>query len=303
MNDPTRCSYAPPGEYIKDHTIVFHDGRYHLFSISGTAGYYHGYTGNEETISWSISRDLVEWKFRGHVLHASGWEGFFDQHEIWAPFCIKTPAGFLMFYTGIVHPHRPMEYRRLGHDHPWVCLGHRETQGIARSRDLTEWVKISDYHAGAGVPGRDSHVVRDENNERWLLYSTIGNRQVHLAESHDLEDWTPLGLCGEFPPDAVAESLTVMRHPLNGRWIMLGNGHYILSDDPARFDPMDARAYDTRCGGRPVRIGFAGEMLHVNARWYRSGVLGRRDHFRLGFTEIEWDADAAFRIVRPSILA
>ena len=129
MPDPTQCDYAPPGEYMKDHSFVYHDGWWHLFNISGTAGYYHGYNGNEETIAWSISRDLVAWEFRGHVLHASQWPGYFDQHEIWAPFCMKAPDGFYMFYTGIVHPTRPMEYRKLGHGHPWVHAGHRETPG------------------------------------------------------------------------------------------------------------------------------------------------------------------------------
>ena len=118
MTQPTNCSYAPAGEYIKDHTLLFHDGRWHLFSISGTAGYYHGYNGNEETISWSISQDLVNWEMRGHVLHASQWAEAFDRDEVWAPFCLKADGRFYLFYTGIIHPTRPMEYRKLGHDHP-----------------------------------------------------------------------------------------------------------------------------------------------------------------------------------------
>jgi hypothetical protein len=91
---PVQCQYAPCGEYIKDHTIIFHDGWYHFFSISGTEGFYHGYTGNEETISWSISKDLVNWQMRGHVLHATQRKGAFDQHQVWAPFCVKTDVGF-----------------------------------------------------------------------------------------------------------------------------------------------------------------------------------------------------------------
>ncbi len=321
MSAPMRCSYAPPGEYMKDHSLLFHDGWWHLFNISGSAGYYHGYNGNEETFAWSISRDLVEWEFRGHVLHASGWAGFFDQHEVWAPFVFKGPDAFYLYYTGIVHPHRPMEYRRLGHDHPWVHQGHRETQGIARSTDLTDWVKISDPHKGSGVPGRDSHVVRDEANGRWLLYSTLGTQQAHVSESRDLEHWTPLGACAEFPrlssDDARlgrttgglarmlngAESLTVMRHGLHGRWIMLGNWQYIVSDDPLRFAPEDARVYDLLDGGQATDIGYAGEILQHQGRWYRSGVFGQRDYWKLGFTEIAWDPDGAFRVVGPSVLA
>ena len=321
MPDPTQCDYAPPGEYMKDHSLVCHDGWWHLFNISGTAGYYHGYNGNEETVAWSISRDLVEWEFRGHVLHASQWPGFFDQHEVWAPFCMKAPDGFYLFYTGIVHPTRPMEYRRLGHSHPWVHAGHRETQGLARSTDLTDWVKVCDRERGLDIPGRDSHVVRDEEGDRWLLYSTIGTVKAHVSESDDLAHWRPLGLCAEFPPLAAdhpglpptarglgghlhtSESLTVMRHPLSGRWIMVGNWQYILSDDPLRFRPEDACVHDFRWGSRAVDWGFAGEMVQHEGRWFRSGTIGRRDYWRLGFTEVEWQPDGGFRIVRPSVCA
>lgn len=320
MSDPTRCRYAPPGEYVKDHTIVHHDGRYHLYSISGTQGYYHGYTGNEETISWSVSEDLVNWEFRGHVLHASGWPGFFDQHEVWAPFCYPGPDGFHLYYTGIVHPHRPMEYRRLGHDHPWDHRGHRETQGIAVSKDLTEWVKVSDHRLGSGVPGRDAHVVRDEAGDRYLLYSCIGIDRVHVSSSTDLVTWTPIGICAEIPalsgedervPDTsrrfghlnVGESPTVMRHPIDGCWILLLNWHSVRSDDPYRFDGSKAQVYDFGHEGRIADWGYACETIHHEGRWYRSGIIGQRDHWRLGFTEVEWIAGGAYRTLRPSALA
>ena len=319
--DPTTCQYAPPGEYIKDHSLLYHEGWWHLYAISGTQGFYHGYTGNEETISWSISRDLVNWELRGHVLHASGWAGFFDQHEVWAPFCYQGPDGFYLFYTGIIHPTRPMEYRRLGHDHPWVVQGHRETQGIACSTDLTDWVKISDQQHGSGVPGRDSHVVRDDAGDRWLLYSTLNNPQAHVSESHDLRHWTPLGVCAEFPQVistearhggsaehpvtlyGTAESLTVMRHPLHGRWIIMANHHYNISDDPTSFPDDQACVYNETYEGHTVDAGFAGEMINVQGRWYRSGVIGPRDYWQLGFTEVAWDMEGAFHIVKPSIMA
>jgi hypothetical protein len=286
---------------MKDHCFVRCDGWWHLFNISGTGGYYHGYNGNEETIAWSISKDLVNWEFRGHVLHASQREGYFDQHEVWAPFCLKGEDGFYMYYTGIVHPNRPMEYRKLGHGHPWNAEGHKETQGIARSTDLTDWVKISDPKKGAGIPGRDSHVVRDEDGGRWLLYSTIIVRQVHVSESFNLVDWKPLGICAEFP--CVSESLTVMRHPLNNMWIMLGNERYILSNDPLCFRKEDASVYDLEYDGRAIDCGFACEIIENDGCWYRSGAIGRRDYWRLGFTEIEWTHDGAFRIVKPSVLS
>ncbi len=309
---PTHCAYAPAGEYIKDHSFVFHEGWWHLFSISGIEGFCHAYTGNEETISWSISQDLVNWQMRGHVLHASQRSGTFDQHEIWAPYCMKGPDGtFRLFYTGIVHPHRPMEYARLGHDHRFVWEGHRETQGLAMSRDLTEWIKVADPVKGLGVAGRDSHVVRDAAGDRWLLYSTgpcrDGHCEAFAAQSQDLEHWTPLGICARFPSLAdkggTTESLTVMLHPLTGQWIMLGNYQYALSDDPTRFTPDAVRPYDLDYQGKPIDIGFAGEMLCHEGRWYRSGVIGRRDYWKLGFTEVEWNRDGAFRVAQPSVMS
>lgn len=307
--NPVDCAYAPPGEYVKDHTFVFHEGWWHVFSISGIEGFCHAYNGNEETISWSISRDLVNWQMRGHVLHASQREGAFDQHEIWAPFCFHAEGRFHLFYTGIVHPHRPMEYRKIGHDHRFDWRGHRETQGLAVSTDLTDWTKVSDVASGLGIPGRDSHVVRDDARGRWLLYSTGPRRdnlsEAFVSESSDLRQWTFLGTCARFPdfPGGTAvttESLTVMKHPLNGRWIMLANHHYALSNDPTRFPEEAVRTYDLSHQGRATEIGFAGEIIQHDGRWFRSGVIGPRDFWKLGFTEIGWNADGAFHILAPS---
>ena len=52
-----------------------------------------------------------------------------------------------------------------------------------------------------------------------------------------------------------------MRHPLNGRWIMLGNWQYILSDDPVSFRMKDVRIHDFRYDGKLVDVGTAGEYL------------------------------------------
>jgi Glycosyl hydrolases family 32 N-terminal domain len=325
MSDPVTCAYAPPGEYIKDHTLLLHDGWWHLFSISGTRGYYHGYNGNEETFSWSISRDLVNWEFRGHVMHPSQRPGLYDQHEVWAPHCLKANGRFYMFYTGVVHPQRPMEYQRLGFRHPWVFQGHRETQGLAISEDLTDWVKVDDPQNGIAVPGRDSHVVRDEPNNRWLLYSTgqgsQGMDDAYVSQSSDLVHWECLGVCARFPKldpnrplgftvdswqgfkawGITTESLLVMRQPRSGKWIMLGNWQYAVSDDPTDFTHSPVSYYDT--GHQAIDMGFACEIVSMNGNWYRSGTFGQIDHWQLGFTQIDWQPQGAFTIKQRSILA
>ena len=303
--DPTQCDYAPAGEYIKDHSIIFHDGWYHLYSISGTAGYYHGNNGNEETVSWSISRDLVNWEMRGHVLHASLRKGTFDQHEVWAPYCLKASNKFYIFYTGIIHPHRPLTYGKPGPDHEWIYEGHREMLGLAVSDDLTAWEKVSDEKTGLGIYGRDAHVVWDEEGKEWLLYSTgpsntDGLGQLFVSRSKDLENWQFWGVCALIPEHA--ESATVMRHPLTGQWIVLTNKHYVLSDSPLTFLKGEVKEYDLNYKGKKIDIGYAGEMIEYNGKWYRSGVLGENNYMRLGFTEIEWVKDGAFRIIKPSVI-
>jgi hypothetical protein len=312
MTDPTECSYAPPGEYIKDHTLIFHDGWWHLFSISGTEGYYHAFTGNEETISWSISRDLVQWEMRGHVLHASQRLGAFDQHEVWAPFCVRAKDRFHLFYTGVVHPHRPLSYEKPGRDHVWIYEGHRETLGVAVSADLTEWVKSSDVVRGIGIPGRDPHVVWNEEEGIWLIYATgprtnDGLHQVFLARSDDLLEWRLESVCAIIPDlpthrNGNNESLCVMRHPLDGDWIMMGNWQFVTSRDPHTFLRGEVRPYD--CVERGPDIGLAGEMIEWRGNWYRSGFFGGNNNAtRLGFTKVEWSVGAAFHVAQPSILA
>ena len=303
-SDPTQCNYAPEGEYIKDHTIIYHDGWYHLYSISGTAGYYHGNNGNEETISWSISKDLVNWEMRGHVLHSSLREGQFDQHEVWAPFVIKANGKFYMYYTGIIHPHRPMTYGKPGPDHKWIYEGHKETIGLATSVDLTNWEKIADPQFGLRIPGRDAHVIWNENEKEWLLYSTgptntDGYGQLFVSRSKDLINWNFWGTCALIPVHA--ESTTVMQHPITKKWILLTNSHYAISDTPHTFLKSQIKEYDTTYKGEKIDIGFAGEIIQYNGKWYRSGVLGEKNNWKLGFTEIEWTEDG-FKIKKPSII-
>ena len=308
MSDPVLCNYAPPGEYIKDHTFIYHDGWWHLYSISGTRGYCHLYNGNEETISWSISKNLVDWEFRGHVLHASLRSDEFDSHEVWAPYVLQADGRFYMFYTGVQHPSRPMCYERLGHKNNNVNWdGHRETIGVAVSDDLSYWEKAADRRNGLSVPGRDPHVVYDDENERWLLYSTggvvNGFFEEYVSVSEDLLNWEYAGVCARFPQEgfkySTSESMNVMRHPVNGKWIMLGNWHYALSDNPLDFTKNEVRLLYGDSGNA---AGFAGELLERNGRWYRSGVMGIVDHWVLGFHLIEWDTDGAFKIVEPSVV-
>jgi hypothetical protein len=324
--DPTQCRYAPPGEYVKDHTFVRRDGWWHLYSISGQAGLNWFYSGNEETLSWSISRDLQDWELRGHVIHPSERDNTFDEDMIWAPYCLEANHRYYMYYAGCIQQVRPLQYDRRGTLGKIVGSPHDACSiGIAVSDDLTRWTKVSDPVKGIGVPGRDPNVVRDEKNGRWLMYTTgvVVDRMAgaYVSESHDLLNWKVLHPCAKFPRvpkervagytvDCLtefgadpAESLVVMQHPKTGQWVMMGNWHYVLSDDPTNFLKNSAQLYDVEFDGAPADLGFAGEIIQSNGKWYRSGVIGPLDNWKLALTEIEWVPGGAFRIVKPSVLS
>ena len=94
-------NYAPEGEFVKDHSFVFHKGLWHMFSISGPLG--RGWTcgpGGEEAFSHSVSEDLVNWRLVGHVL-GLGRPGDVDAFKIWAPHVVGREGTFYMFYAGV----------------------------------------------------------------------------------------------------------------------------------------------------------------------------------------------------------
>jgi len=85
---------------------------------------------------------------------------------------------------------------------------------------------------------------------------------------------------------------------------MLGNYQFLTSDDPLRFDSAPEGSYDLAYHGSILDIGFACEIDTLDdGTCYRSGTLGDRDHWRLGFSRIAWDADGAFHVITPSTLA
>ena len=182
---------------------------------------------------------------------------------------------------------------------------------MAVSTDLTDWTKVSDFSRGVGVPGRDPHVVWDDQEKLWLMYATgprtnDGLNHAFVARSTDLLDWRLEGTCALIPelPDGHggnSESMTVMRHPGDGAWILMANWQYVRSDDPHTFLTGTVLPYENLRGPHRVNIGLAGELIEWQGKWYRSGFFGPPNANRLGFTEIEWVNGGAFRVVTPSV--
>jgi hypothetical protein len=93
-----------------------------------------------------------------------------------------------------------------------------------------------------------------------------------------------------------------MKHPLTGKWILMGNWQYVISDDPVNYKDSEVRYYTNEFDGKIIDMGFACEIVNYGGRWFRSGVFGKVDNWKLGFTEIEWDKNGAFNMIKPSVI-
>jgi hypothetical protein len=303
--------YAPPGEYIKDHCLFRHGGLWHFFSISGGLGHSWLDVGHEERISHSTSRDLVHWELRGHPIQASRIPGYNDEHMAVAPYILEGPDGrFYMFYSGWRHPHKRPQFS---------LEGHRQSIYLAISEDLYRWeipaaiapggIVVTD---GEPIIGRDPHVVRDEEHDRWLLYYTqeyLGTRPqaVGVAVSTDLWNWWHLEPAlvwrWPLPPFSPTESSFVLRHPRSGKWLLFLHWHYAVSDDPLRFAEAQPLGFPCGLGYPPsgpkadgsgwvsVGVGFAREIIEHDGAHYMSGVMGEDGATTLGFTRFQWTDD------------
>jgi sucrose-6-phosphate hydrolase SacC (GH32 family) len=305
--------YAPPGRYMKDHCFVRRDGRWHLFAPLGTIGTSWEDLGSEETAEHMTSTDLVHWQHLGTAVAASRREGYFDKTMGGiAPHVIQHDGRYFMFYSGWSFPSKRSPTTPFNH------TGYSMSIGLAVSRDLDHWEKPAEFaKQGLGVAGTDCCVVRDDAHGRWLMYTWTGQTAVY--QSSDLWHWSSAGAAltsgNGLGVGGWGESPFVMRHPQSGKWIILLNNGYSLSDDPLRFPPL--RPYPFQSGwhqvGRPTGAwgdgtneladddgaGFAHEVLEFAGQWYMTGVVGTDGHEKLKFTPIVWTKDS-FRLAERS---
>jgi hypothetical protein len=182
-----------PGAYIKDHSLVFRDGAYHLYYTVGNEGEGWGQAGNEIDFGHATSHDLVHWTFEPRILgiDPTSWKN----RNLWAPHVERVGAlGYRLYYTGI--------------DSSVV-----QQIGIASSADLMTWtdesVATAAYHPDTTwalwAPGRWSN-CRDafvlDLGTQWLLLATASAKPAYagsergalaLAFSPDGMTWTDAG--------------------------------------------------------------------------------------------------------------
>lgn len=280
-------NYAPEGEYVKDHSFVYHDGLFHMFSISGPLGCGWHDKGGEETFSHSTSKDLIHWEFRNHVL-SPGKPGDLDQDKIWAPFVIEHDKKFYMFYSGVTHSF---------FDEIKMWQNHQVRMCLAVSEDLFHWEKITSTQPICDEWGQDPHVMKDEETGLFYLYS-MGGDGIVVRKSEDLLNWSSSESClccngYETIPWATtfpSESPFVLKH--NGLYYLMLNDAYSVSTNPCKFDVIKPN--------RTRLPGFAGEIIKIGERYIRTGISGNNNYFRLRMMEIAFiDGEITTKIVKP----
>ncbi len=305
VSDIAAARYAPPDTYMKDHCLIQKNGQWHLFAPLGKVGTMWRHEGSEESAEHMVSDDLLHWKHLGTAVPASKHEGYFDglMGGI-APHVIEHDGTYFMFYAGwTFHSKQPYDSK-----------GFRTGIGVATSKDLIHWEKPEEFvKDGLGPKGSDQCVVRDESQQRWLLY--LGRPgAVFVYESKDLSHWSAAGfaiahadIVGGKTGGNPGESPFVMKHPRSGKWIIFVNGGYSVSDNPLKFPkvqpyPFKAGIFmfpDHHDEGKGTfyhadddGVGFAHEIIEFNGQWYMTGAVGTDGHTKLKFTPIAWTEDA-----------
>ena len=302
--------YAPPGMYMKDHCLIFKKGKWHLFAPLGSVGTMWHYEGSEESAEYMVSKDLMHWKHIGTAVPSGKHEGYFDRiMSGLAPCIVQHNDKYYMYYSG-------WDFKS---KNPRNFEGFRQGIGLAVSRDLVTWEKPEAFAKDGLTPkGSDPCVVKDEDHDRWLLFTARSNA-VAVYEGKDLFHWSEAGMALDESDLKVGktgmnpgESPFVMRHPLSGKWIIFMNGGYSVSDDPLNFPPIITYPFKSGIYTFPKPhdegkgtfyyaeddgTGFAHEIIEFKGQWYMTGVTGLDGHTKLKFTPIEWTADS-FRLAK-----
>jgi len=211
-----------PGYTIKDHSLVYRDGRYHIFYIRG----------DQRSFGHASSLDLKHWTFHETVLYTGPEE--WDEWMIWAPCIVDTRniLGYdLMYYTGVNN-----------HIAQRVCL--------ALGSSVDTWYKapaelFTPFHGDTSWTAwdedtwsnyRDPHLF-DDGGYHYLINTAwtkdhLGT--IALAKSDDYFNWTDAGPLYVHNSWHVLESANLIKH--DGKYYLffteetIGGVSYMSSD-------------------------------------------------------------------------
>jgi hypothetical protein len=216
------------GIQCKDHTVVKHDGLYHVFYIQSLPPDGH-YLRKEQWFGHITSPDLRHWTRRDSVLSVDipnppAWESEF----VWAPKIIKDPSSndWLMYYTGATEDLT-------------------QQTGLASTYDLYHWYRWAGsplYHPGSWAvwsPGewsncRDPELFREEGSSQWYLLNTVTMAPdslgaISYALSTNLGPWTDQGAFFVNDSQNVLESVQLVKRDGDYHLFFTEGGEQLIS--------------------------------------------------------------------------
>lgn len=292
--------YAPPGGYVKDFGVIWHEGRLHLFHIDGKPGQICWMTGNEISFGHASTSDFCHWI--RHPMPLAVGDRPWESEHIWAPYVYKHKELFYLFYMG------------MGKGQTFVSY--------ATSPDLEQWSRWSGGPISCAV-GRDPFVF-EKDGRVILCYTGNGFARVSACASRDMLEWEPLPDLLTIPDYTDAESSSL--HSLENGYVLWFNDYrkhgegfraaYAFSEDPFHFDPGTIREFEFRSNhpelapSAEIRTTYPFPLsIELIARreqqWFVCYFRWQGDRNRLFFGAIDWAPKPAVirEIIDPAELA
>ena len=195
----------------KDHSVIFHDGVYHVYYIQSFEPEPGEYLRKEKWFGHISSPDLRHWSRHDSILSVDygnplDWESF----AVWAPCVMEDPnsSDWLIWYTGVND-----------------AIAQRT--GLASSHNLFDWYRFPGnpiYQPGSWAQWsetswsncRDPDVFFHESDGWWYLFNSVTIAGVDSlgavghAISNDLVSWTDRGALFVNDSQNVLESVRIV---------------------------------------------------------------------------------------------
>lgn len=284
--------YAPPGGYVKDFSLIKHEGRYHLFHIDGRPAERCTETGNEISFGHASTADYRHWI--RHTMPLAVGENPWESQHVWAPYVYRRGEKFYMFYMGSGPAGSYVTY--------------------ATSSNLEQWTRWPNGPIGAAT-GRDPFAYTLDDRTIMLFTSHVAAACVGAVASIDMEQWDVLPNLIWNPGRAACESSSM--HPIGDRYVLWFNDYfhvrdgsgdfracYVFSDDPTHFEPaaITSFAFNTTLPTayefndwiekRPIPVGIE-RVEQYGEQWLVCYFRWHRDRFRFFFGILDWSHDPA----------
>jgi len=197
--------FEDPGLRVKDHTLAYRDGIYHLFYIRG----------DETEFGHASSPDLRHWEIDEPLLETGphSW----DSYRIWAPHLIENPdypGNYIIYYTGVNSNEAQVIYYATSWYgiYNWEKMPSPPLQPYHADISWIKWDSERMSHF------RDPFYFTDNGNHYLLAtaLTTDNNGTIALARGNSLFDWEDQGALYIHNNSNILESASLVKE--NGKY-------------------------------------------------------------------------------------